>query len=383
MALFNTLKEKFSGSLNMSKGKSVIGLDIGRSFIKVVQLRNENEKVILETYGEIALGPYAGLSVGGATKLAPEEIVEAIKALFKETNVTANTGALSIPLDSTLLTLIEMPKMEEVKLQKAIPLEAKKYIPAASDEISLDWMVIPKRKDEDEDEAQKKDEADGKDAATAPEKVEVLIMAIHNDVLTKYNNIINGISLVNSSLEIEVFSAVRAVLSRDMSTFMVLDIGSTSTKLSIVERGVIKGSHIVGKGSRDITKAIASAKRVTETKAEELKRKVGISGEGEDGTVLLEVTLPIVDQILAEANNVILNYQQKNSRPVTKVALIGGGVLLPGFVERAQEKLSTDVFYSDAFTKVQTPEFLDSILKDAGPEFAVAVGLALRRLEDG
>ncbi|MBI2120737.1 MAG: hypothetical protein HYT94_03900 [Parcubacteria group bacterium] len=66
------------------KTESVIGLDIGSSFIKVIQVRKEQGRAILETYGELALGPYGGLDVGRATNLPPEKIAEAVKDLFRE-----------------------------------------------------------------------------------------------------------------------------------------------------------------------------------------------------------------------------------------------------------------------------------------------------------
>jgi len=72
MALFSSLGKLFS-----KEAKSVMGVDIGTSSIKVVQLRRERGRVILETYGAIALGPYAGTDIGRATSLPPEKIAEA------------------------------------------------------------------------------------------------------------------------------------------------------------------------------------------------------------------------------------------------------------------------------------------------------------------
>ncbi|HET8575268.1 MAG TPA: type IV pilus assembly protein PilM [Candidatus Paceibacterota bacterium] len=377
MAILEQVKGALADALHLQKTNSVLGLDIGSSFVKVVQLRKDGEKAVLETYGELALGPYAGLEVGRAANLKPEQIIQAVLALFSEANITTKTGSVAIPLGSTLLSLIEMPKMNEAELAKTIPLEARKYIPVSISDVSLDWWIIPERKGEEAEEEE--DETEPKEKKE--KKTEVLIVAIHNEVLTKYNDIINRAELQNSSLEIETFSAVRSTLSHDMSPLMMLDLGAATTKLSLVEQGIIKSSHILNKGSQDITIALSHSLNMSMPKAEELKRKVGLLGEGDDAAAS-KVMEAEVDYILTEANRVLLNYQTKYRRTVTKVVLIGGGVLLKGFEDEAKKKLSTEVVYGDAFSKVQTPPFLEPVLKEAGPEFAVALGLALRRLQD-
>jgi type IV pilus assembly protein PilM len=379
MAILEEVKGALAGVLHLNKTNSVIGLDIGSSFIKVVQLRKDHERAILETYGELALGPYAGLEVGRAANLKPEQIVQAVLALFDEANITTKVGSLAIPLESTLLSLIEMPQMNKAELDKSVPIEARKYIPVSMGEVSLDWWIIPKQQfDEDEESSEEETEKEKNDK----EKIEVLIVAIHNDVLAKYNEIISQTELVDSSLEIEVFSAVRSTLSHDMAPFMVLDMGAATTKLSMVEQGIIKSSHILNKGSQDITTSISQSLNISTSKAEELKRKIGLLGEGEEDGKITTSASASVEYILGEANRVLLNYQTKYKRTITKVVLIGGGVLLKGFEEEAKKKLSTEVIYGDAFANVETPSFLEPVLEEAGPEFAVALGLALRRLQD-
>src|SRR5258708_39246505 len=76
---------------------SFLGIDIGASSVKIVQLRASRGIAVLETYGEIALGPYANQSIGKSVKLPPEKTAEAITDLMKEANITAHTGGLSIP----------------------------------------------------------------------------------------------------------------------------------------------------------------------------------------------------------------------------------------------------------------------------------------------
>ena len=124
-----TITDSLSSAFHKDTVDSVLGIDIGSSSIKVVQMRRKGGRAILETYGELSLGPYAGIEVGRATKLGPEKIVEALNDVLKESNATTKSVALSIPMRQSLVAVIRMPQMEEKQLAQMIPIEARKYIP--------------------------------------------------------------------------------------------------------------------------------------------------------------------------------------------------------------------------------------------------------------
>src|SRR3990167_9163519 len=99
----------FFGTLFKKKEKSVLGVDIGSSSLKVVQLRKENGKAVLETYGELALGPYGGSEVGQATNLSAEQVTETLRDLLREAKVTTKSCGVSIPFARSLLPLLPLP----------------------------------------------------------------------------------------------------------------------------------------------------------------------------------------------------------------------------------------------------------------------------------
>src|SRR3989338_6872622 len=98
----------FSG-FGRAREASVLGVDIGASSAKIVQLRSSRGIAILETYGEIALGPFGGQPIGKAVKLSREKIAEALKELMKESNVTATETGVSIPFASSLVSVLVLP----------------------------------------------------------------------------------------------------------------------------------------------------------------------------------------------------------------------------------------------------------------------------------
>ncbi len=344
--------------------KSVIGIDIGASSIKVVQLRREKGRVILETYGAIALGPYAGLEIGRATALGADKIAEALKDVIREANVTTNDAAISIPYASSLVSILKLPMSVEKQLPAVVPIEARKYIPVPINEVLLDWFVVSDTK---------KTPADG--------KIEVLLVAIHNDTIAKFRSIASSAALTTAFFEIEIFSAVRAALDHGLAPIAVADLGAGTTKFYVVERGLIRESHIINHGSQDLTLAASRALNLTVMQAEERKRKFGLTGGPEvaDLTKSLELS---ISPLVAELSRTIAGWEQRNNQTLSGLVLTGGGSTLKGLKELMQQKVNAPIRMADPFGKTAAPAFLEKILKDAGPEFAVAVGLALRRLQE-
>lgn len=379
MSFFNSLQKIVSESF-VKKEKSVVAVDFGISSVKVVQLRKERGRAVLETYGELATGPYSDLSVGQATNLPIEKLVQLLNDLLREANVTTRTGAIAIPLRNSLIVSIEIPQVDEDKMGDIIPIEARKYVPVPISEVMLDWWVIPKNSADDglPDNRPTKEESQ---KPVYGRKMEVLIASIHKDTIRLYQEVSNKIGLNVNNFEIETFSSIRSVMPNDLSATAILDIGAGTSKIAIVDYGIVRLSHTIDKGSQDITVAISSSLGIPFGKAEEIKRKIGLVGEMSDGN-LLENISPTVEYIFAEAGKVMLNYQKEHKRSIDKVVLIGGGSLLKGILEVAQKVVEVPVVLGSPFDKVETPAFMEKILRQAGPEFAVALGLALRKLED-
>ena len=357
------------------KGQSVVGIDIGSSSIKVVQLRRKKSQAFLETYGELALGPYAQLEIGRATNLPVQKLIEVLADLLRESSVSTKMSGIAIPISSSLISLIEMPALDEKQLSQMIPIEARKYIPVPVQEVSLDWWVIPK-----ENDRSSYLEAAIENNAQHGRLVDVLLVAILNNALEKYQSIVKALNLQCSFFEIEIFSTIRAALEQDMSPVMIADFGAASTKLAIVEHGIVKMTHIVNRGAQDITLAISRTLSVPIADAENRKREFGLLSDTPEGRQVADAAKTVLDFIFAEANRVLLNYQKKFHKNVGKIVLTGGGATLKGMFDSARSTLETEVVLADPFSKVEAPAFLEPVLKSAGPEFAVALGIALRRL---
>ncbi len=358
---------------------SVLGVDIGSSSIKVVQLRKQGGRAILETYGELSLGPYASVGVGQATNLPTEKVIEAMNDLLteKEVSITSRLCGVAIPFASSFMQVISLPAVSQKELVQIIPIEARKYVPAPISEVMLDWSVIPQDKNVETAVIENSDSKNKNE----PAKMEVLLVAIHNGTIEKYKNIIDKSGLFNSFFEIEIFSTMRSVLDQEVAPVMILDMGATSTKLFIVERGILRSSHTINKGSQEVTNALSKTLGIPLQDAEVLKREKGLLGAA--GSIGLGDVMGVTfDFIFSEANQVVLSYQKKYNKNVSKVFLVGGGSALQGLEDFAKKSFQTDVVSGNPFSKVVVPAFLEEILRKTGPEFTVAVGLALRKLQE-
>jgi len=367
--------DNFFKNFSKTKSPSVIGIDIGSSSIKVVQLKRQKGRAILETYGEIALGPYSGTEAGRSTRLTSDKIAQALTDVIREANVTTIDSAISIPMRSSMVSIINLPKLEDKQMSQMVPIEARKYIPVPISEVSLDWFVIPKLESEDD----RMEEVDGKKTVMA----DVLVVAIHNDVLNDYSTIVNLAKLNTTFFEIEMFSTIRSIIDAEDSanSVLVFDMGSSATKTYIVERGIVKESHSMNKGSQDITLNIASALNISAEHAEKLKRNFGHNTAEQDKKIeeILDLTL---SPIFGQTNATIVNYGRRFNKIVSKMILVGGGCLLNTMKERAQERTGITVMMANPFSRTQAPAFLQEILTQTGSVFATSVGLALRKLQE-
>jgi type IV pilus assembly protein PilM len=376
--MFNPFKKIMSelhisgGSSTSSSADQAVGVDVGTTSIKLVELKKKNGRAVLETYSTLALAPYANLDIGATTNLGTDPLGKAITDALREGSIVTKNAAFSIPSSASLIFLLDLPgSITEKELPDIVPTEARKYIPVPISEVTLDYWVIPHK--------QQGFYNDSSDPSTVPAKSEVLTVAIHNETLSKYREIAKSSGLDADMFEIEVFSSIRSTFAHELSAVLLMDFGASKTKLSIVEYGIVRSFHIVNRGSFDLTNSIMRSLSIPFARAEEMKRDIGLLGNGNDRAMSDGLRLD-VDYILSETSNVIQAFERKYNKPISKVILTGAGSLLPGFRARAAEVFRTEVDYGNPFDKVEVPEFVAKVLAETGPEFAVALGLALRKL---
>lgn len=357
--------DNITGLFQKSNDK-ILGVDIGSSSIKIVQLSRKKGVPVLDTFGEISLSVFADKAIGKPVNLSEDKLTTALSDLMKESQADATDVAFAIPLKSTLMFNLKLPKsIDESKLDEAVRLEARKYIPVPISEVQLDWSVIPAPESQREKE----------------EYYDIIVIAIHKETLNKYVNIASALKLDLKFLEIETFSTIRSVIKYERDTSAIVDIGSSMTKFYIVENGIIRKSHIINIGSFNMLK-IFKANEKKDAKA----TQTGLIGES---AKLLRTELKATKElpvdlirITNEIKKAIVAYQKENFKDIDNIIFTGGGSIFEEVLPYVQKELSVKVEVADPFSKVDNPAFLDNALRTTGPEFAVAVGLGLRGLAE-
>ena len=369
--IFSSIRSLVGGS-----SQGVIGVDIGSSSVKVVQARKEKGVAVLETYGSLAIGPYTeGAEVGQYTNANEEVLHTVLGALLKEANVTATTTCVSVPFHSSLISLIEVPPLSDEKISQVISFEARRYIPVPLEDVSIDWFVIPEALFETSKSIF--EEENTTQQAVKEGKRKVLLIAIHNHEIVRHKNILNRTNLQTKFFEIEIFSTLRSSVYESRLPVVIIDIGARTTKFYVVRHGIVLRSFFINQGGQTITQSVASVRNVPFKEAEQEKREFGF--ENENQNVRHAISL-VTDEIFVEANNAIVDFEQRYRQSISKVILTGGGATMKGLLKEANTKTNIEVEIANPFGRLRHPAMLSETLKENGSEFSVAVGAVLRAL---
>lgn len=333
-----------------------LGVDFGTASIKAVELMVDKGRPVLMNYGEVSL---ADLEKGAPLqgRSYDEEVVRHLQALLKRMKPKKRSAYVAMPAFIGLISLIELPPMEEEELQEAVKFEAHKYIPSSLDEVALSWEVI----------GMHESPGDGK-------RMEVLLVAALKKEVARYEKYVSHAELTTDFLELETFSLVRSLVNDEPGVFLVIDIGSRATNLILVEDGLIRASRNLDIGGRDITRVLAESLSITLDRAKILKR----SGKDFLMTPESALTFPVLQMIASEAERMLTAYQMKHSGVQCKGVILSGGTAhFAGLSGYFQKLLKLPVTIGDPWKQVVYDKRLEQKVHDLGTAFSVALGLAL------
>lgn len=370
----------FTNNFFSTPDNSVIGIDIGSSSLKIVQIKKEKGKAVLQTYGELGLGPYNKLSIGQIATLAPDQYAKIILDLLQEAKILTTKGGISIPLKLSLINIIDIPKVDQKEERNVIELEARKYIPVAISEVTLDYSIIP-QVDDTSLEFIESDNNKILEENELKKRQKVLLVAIHNQVLSNYSRIVNESKLNIDFFEVEAFATARGSLSGERAPAMIVDLGAASVKIYIIENGMLLSSHTINRGGQDISFSISKGLGIPFDHAESLKRSLGKTQIVEEAKIRELINMH-EEYIISEIKTVLSMFQKTKNATVSKIILTGGSCSLNGFQDKIKQNFSCDVEIALPFSKLESPVSLQETLKNTGTTFATAIGLALRALQN-
>lgn len=345
--------------------KKFLGIDIGTSSIKIVELSKSGKRLTLENYGEISTPGFSEEPFRTFEKntllISTDEVAKAILAILEEAKIKIKKASFSIPDFASFFTWFDLPPLTEKEIPQAVNFAARSHIPLPLSEVTLDWQII-----------------EGKPSDRERTKLKILLVAVPNKVINQYQEIARISHLELQALGAEVFGLSKSLIRDEKKVIALVDIGIQTTTCSIIDNGILKRSHSFDIAGNNLTFAIAKSLNIDYNKAEELKRKLGLINEENP---VREIILPLIDLILAEIVTISEDFAKIETKKVEKVILAGGSALTPGLKGYFQERLQKEVEIANPFSDIFYPPILENTLKEAGPSYAIAVGMARQGLE--
>lgn len=351
-----------------------LGIDIGASSIKIVEIKISNNKPMLSNY--------AWMNIAGNEGETPDDyfnidIANDLKKLLKEGNFKSEKAYVAIPSIGGLVTLIEFPAMDKKDLEQAIKFEAHKYIPTSLDEMAISWDIVNKKESTGASMV-KNGTADKNISNTADEKLQVLLVAAPKSKVANYERLIKSAGLDLASIEIENFSIQRALVGNDPGNFMIVDIGARICNIILVEKGAIKVNRNIDAGGMDITKSIARGMNVDEERAEKLKA-TSKDLLGKESSI----QFPSLEIIVGEIKRVLASYYKNDGEnKVDGIILSGGTAGLVGIDKYFSEAVNIKTTIGNPFSRIEYDKKLEPKIMEMKSRFSVSVGLALRGIEE-
>lgn len=354
---FNLFKKFF-------ERRSYLGVDIGTTSIKMVEIEKINALPQLVNYGFLeSYGHLERLNNAiqtSALKMLDRETAELVKILAKNSGVKSTDTIASLSVFSAFITLLEIPAMSSEETSKAMKFQAKQYIPLPVSAVTIDWIKVGQRQDPQGSLWQ-----------------QVLLVSIPNEQIAKYKNIFSLAGLNLIALEVEGLSLARTLTRGIDQNVLILDIGSRSTSISVAKNGLLKFSGQTDFAGGSLTQTIAAGLNIRPQRAEDLKKLRGLKGMGGEYE-LSTLMLPILDVIISEAKRVKNNYEKGYNDKVESVIVSGGGANLLGATEYMKDQLGLPVRKAAPFSQLSYPPAIEPLIGELGSQFSVAIGLGLK-----
>jgi type IV pilus assembly protein PilM len=346
-----------------STKKDVIGIDIGSSSVKLVQLKDLKGSYQLLNAGIVPLPPEA---IVDNTLMDSSAIVNAVKGLVTSLGVKATDVACSISGNSVIIRKITLPFMPVEELEDQITWEAEQYIPFDINDVNMDFQILSP------------DSVD-------PSKMIVLLVASKKDIINDYVTVFNEAGMVLSVVDVDSFAVQNAFeMNHDVGVedvFALINIGASIMNINVVKDGTSLFTRDVQMGGNLYTEEIQKQLGVSGFEAESMKI-LAVEAKNHE---LLEVLIKVNETITQEIRRSLDFYNSTASDDrITKIFMSGGSSKGYKFVESVSEKVDLPVEMINPFAKLKFNEkdFDPEYLQEIGPLMTVTVGLAIRRVGD-
>jgi len=345
--------------------KGVIGLDIGSSSIKLVELGESKNGYKLQNLGIAPLPPEA--IVDGAL-MDSVTIIDAIRELIANTKAKTKDVITSVSGHSVIVKKITLPLMSDSELEESIQWEAERYIPFDINEVNIDFQIFGS-------------------SSENPEVMDVVLVAAKKDIINDYVSVIiesglNPVIIDVDAFAIENMLSVNYEMEKD-ETVAMANVGASITNINILKNNMTAFTRDIFKGGNQITEEIQRQLHIDYEEAEKIK--VGSKIDATSQSIIQEVLRSASESLAIEIGNSMEFFQSTTTyEKISKLYLSGGGSKIKDFDIVLQQHIGIPVEIVNPFKKIEYSEknFDLEYLREIGPMMAVGVGLATRKVGD-
>jgi type IV pilus assembly protein PilM len=349
------------GLLGGKKSKQIVGLDIGSSSIKAVELRVSKAGYELVSFGMESLAP--DTVVDGAIMDAPQ-VANAISKIFDAERIKTKNVATSVSGHSVIVKRVPLPLMTEEELYDRIPAEASQHIPFDIADVNLSYQLLE----------------------SMDSQMDVLLVAVKKDKILNHTNVLAQAGKTPMIVDIDAFALQNCFEVNyepdSAQTVALLNIGASVMNINIVRGGIPLFTRDVSVGGNQYTDALQKELDLSFEDAERLKK----------GDTLPSVTDEQKQQILRSVSDILTLEIQKtfdffrataSGENIQRIVVAGGTARVPGLVDLLREEFAMPVEELNPFRRVliNPGRHSDDQIRDIAPRLVIAVGLALRSFD--
>jgi len=347
--------------------KSLVGLDIGSSAVKAIELKPSGKGYKVSAIGVESVPPDSivdGAIIDGGA------VADAVRRLFANKKFKAKDVVASLSGNSVIVKKITLPAMTEAELSESIYWEAEQYIPFDIQDVNLDYEIL--------------EQGTGQDSQGS---MEVLLVAAKKDKIADYTNVITQAGKTPVIVDVDAFALQNAYEANygfePTAVVAILNAGASAININILAGSQSVFTRDVSMGGNAFTEAVQKELDLPYESAEQLKKGHDVEGASfEDARAVLKA---MTDNVLLEVEKTFDFFKATAaSDRIDRIMLCGGASRVEGFADALRERFGTEVEQFDPFRQVTIdPKLLGDVsMDDAAGLAAVAMGLALRRVGD-
>lgn len=349
MKILDKLKNKFSSFFD----SDIVGLDIGESLIKLVEVESKQNKIQLNN---LAITPTPPKAVIDGRLEDIDALAEQIGSLLKDNEFEADQAVTAISGEEVIIRTVEVPNMPEEELDEVIRWEAQEQIPISVEEAILDYEIATRN-------------SDG--------SYELMLVAVAKDLINRYIDLFESVGLKPVAIEIEPTAVARVIdYLYSTQTVGLIDIGAGTTDVSIFSNGELIFTRTIGMAGTEITEEIMENYDLSFQEAEEYKRNNNLFEDSNLNVLIRNLTTAIyrsLDYFQVQYKNYNVDY----------LVLTGGESKLTGFVTHLENEFEVETEKLDLMPNIEAEVegITRSRLADIIQFLSVGIGLGLREVQ--